>query len=124
MQSESVNLFIQRARQINPLLELSGENLDAVCEICRKLDGLPLAIELAALRTRYLSPVTLLSRMGKVLNLLSHGPKDMPARQQALRASIDWSYDLLDDECKRFSIDWRSSVKAGQWNPLMPWLMR
>lgn len=102
MKFDSVQLFVQRAKQVNPLLQLNKENIDAICQICHKLDGLPLAIELAALRTKFFSPAALLSRMSKVLDLLSHGPKDLPARQQALRSTIEWSYNLLDDECKTF----------------------
>lgn len=113
MRCESVNLFVQRARQVNPMLPVDRENLDAICHICRKLDGLPLAVELAALRTKFLTPVALLGRMGKVLDLLSHGHQDLPARQQALRSTIDWSYKLLDEDCKNFF--YRLAVFSEGW---------
>lgn len=96
----SVELFIQRARAVNPHLPLDDENVRAISEICRRLDGLPLAIELAASRTKFLSPVALQSRMNKTLDLLSHGHRDLPDRQKTLRATIDWSYNLLEPSCQ------------------------
>ena len=97
----SVELFMQRAKAVNPHLQLDDENLRAISEICRRLDGLPLAIELAASRTKFLSPVALQSRMNKTLDLLSHGHRDLPDRQKTLRATIDWSYNLLEPSCQK-----------------------
>ncbi len=110
----SVQLFLERATHTNPSLPQDAENLRAIGEICRRLDGLPLAIELAAARTRFLSPTALLGRMTKVLDLLSKGPRDLPERQQTLRSTIDWSYNLLDEPCKRFFR--RLGVFEGSWN--------
>ncbi len=95
---EAVRLFVDRAEQVNPNLALTPETADAVAEVCRRLDGLPLAIELAAARTRMLTPAALLSRLTSRLALLTSGPRDLPERQQTLRAALDWDYDLLDGE--------------------------
>ncbi len=92
----SAELFVGRARALDPRLQLSAEDREAVERICARLDGLPLAIELAAARTKVLSPTAILSRLARRLDLLSAGPRDAPARQQTLRAAIGWSYDLLD----------------------------
>jgi non-specific serine/threonine protein kinase len=94
-QVDAVALFVQRGRHVRPGFALSEENAAAVAEICRRLDGLPLAIELAAARLRHLSPATLLARLTDRLTLLSGGPRDAPSRQQTLRDTIAWSYDLL-----------------------------
>jgi predicted ATPase/DNA-binding CsgD family transcriptional regulator len=93
---EAVRLLVQRAQAVAPSFELSEENADVLTEICRRLDGLPLAIELAAARTRLLSPEEILERTGRPLNLLTGGRRDAPERQRTLRATIDWSYELLD----------------------------
>ena len=98
----AIQLFIQRAKEVNPNLCLDAKNLQAISAICRRLDGLPLAIELAAARTKFLPPVLLLDKMKKVLDLLSQGPKDLPLRQQTIRATMDWSINLLDDCHRRF----------------------
>lgn len=94
--SEAVQLFLDRAQEVQPGLELTGADLAAAAEICRRLDGLPLAIELAAARTRLLPPAALLARLDRRLPLLTGGAQDMPAHQQTLRSAIAWSYDLLD----------------------------
>jgi predicted ATPase/class 3 adenylate cyclase len=95
MQCEAVSLFIQRARLVQPNFTLTAANGPAVAEICYRLDGLPLAIELAAARTRLLPPEAMLPRLTSSLKLLTGGSRDLPARQQTLRDTIQWSYDLL-----------------------------
>ena len=92
---EAVQLFVDRARVVRPEFELTDENAAAVAEICRRLDGLPLAIELAAAHLRLFSPEVLRDRLGNRLALLRSGPRDLPERQQTLRATMDWSYGLL-----------------------------
>jgi predicted ATPase/class 3 adenylate cyclase len=90
--ADAVTLFVQRARRVGR--ELTPDA--TVAQICRRLDGLPLAIELAAARTKLLAPERLLDRLGSVLPLLTGGTRDAPERQRTLRATIKWSYDLLD----------------------------
>jgi predicted ATPase/DNA-binding XRE family transcriptional regulator len=109
----SVQLFVQRAEAVSPSFELTEANADTVAAICRRLDGLPLAIELAAARIRLLSPTALLSKLDQLLPVLTGGPRDLPARQQTVRASVAWSYDLLEEsERKLFR---GISVFAGDW---------
>ena len=91
--SAAVALFVERAQAVRPTIEL---DLEAISAICRRLDGLPLAIELAATRTRLLSPGELLARLDQRLPLLSGGPRDLPERHQTLHATINWSYQLLE----------------------------
>ncbi len=93
---EAVELFLDRARAVRPEFELTGDNADAVADICRRLDGLPLAIELAAARLRLFSPEALRDRLGRRLDLLRSSARDLPERQQTLRATIDWSFRLLE----------------------------
>lgn len=97
----SVSLFLERARAVRPGFELTESSAPAVAEICRRLDGLPLAIELAAAMMRILSPQTLLARMTHRLALLANGPADLPDRHRTLRRAIAWSYDLLTPEEQR-----------------------
>jgi predicted ATPase len=94
-QYPAVALFVQRAVAAKPDFELNRENASAVTEICARLDGLPLAIELAAARVKVLSPSSMRTRLASRLQLLTGGARDLPQRQQTLRAAIDWSYDLL-----------------------------
>jgi predicted ATPase/class 3 adenylate cyclase len=94
-QYEAVALFIQRARLVKADFEVTNENAPAVAEICYRLDGLPLAIELAAARIRLLPPQAILSRLASRLQLLTAGGLDVPERQQTLRSTMQWSYDLL-----------------------------
>jgi predicted ATPase/class 3 adenylate cyclase len=107
----AVALFAERVASIRPTFVLTAENGAAVAEICVRLDGLPLAIELAAARIRVFSPQALLARLEHRLPLLTGGARDLPARQQTLRRAIAWSYDLLDQaEQKLFR---RLAVCAG-----------
>ena len=100
-QFEAVRLFIERAIAVKPDFAVTNENAPAVAEICARLDGLPLAIELAAARIKLLPAQAILARLGDRLALLSGGRRDLPARQQTLRGAIAWSHDLLDDGGRR-----------------------
>ena len=84
-----------RARAAAPGFELTERNAEAVAEICRRLDGLPLAIELAAARIRLLPPRALLARLDDRMSVLTAGPRDLPERQRTLRSTLDWSFGLL-----------------------------
>ena len=97
---DAVALFCERARAHDPGFEISGGTAAAVAEICRRVDGLPLAIELAAARCGLLSPVEIADRLDVALGALGAAPRDAPARQQTLRATIDWSHALLDGDEK------------------------
>jgi predicted ATPase/class 3 adenylate cyclase len=112
--SAAVNLFVERARSVRPDFSVNVSNADDVAGIVRRLDGLPLAIELAAARLRMLTPATLLTQLARSFDALGHGPQDLPARQRTLRATIDWSHDLLTvDERQIFR---RLSVLAQSWS--------
>ena len=100
-QIPAVALFVQRAREVDAGFALTPENAQAIAEICQRLDGLPLALELAAARINVLPPKLLLARLGHRLPLLTHGARDLPPRQQTLRNTIAWSYDLLSPEEQR-----------------------
>jgi predicted ATPase len=98
--NESVILFTERARASNPNFSLTKDNATAVAEICRRLDGLPLALELAAARIKLLPPQAILSRLDDRLKLLTGGARDLPSRHQTLRNTLEWSYSLLQDDEK------------------------
>ena len=93
--NDAVRLFVARARAVDPTFELTDEGARDVAEICRRLDGLPLAIELAAARSNLLTTETMAQRLGQSLELLTGGARDLPVRQQTLRTTLDWSFDLL-----------------------------
>jgi len=97
----AVALFVERATTAKGSFELTPENAGAVAAVCRRLDGLPLALELAAARLRLLSPEALLDRLDRALDVLTSGPRDTPERQQTLRATIDWSHSLLEESEQR-----------------------
>jgi predicted ATPase/class 3 adenylate cyclase len=101
MQYEAVTLFIQRARAVKQDFQVTNVTAPAVAEICVRLDGLPLAIELAAARIKLFPPPALLARLGQRLSILTGGARDAPARQQTLRDTIAWSYQLLDESEQR-----------------------
>jgi predicted ATPase/class 3 adenylate cyclase len=100
-QYEAVALFRVRASAVRPDFAITNENAAAVAEICFRLDGLPLAIELAAARSRLLTPQAILTRLEHRLEILSAGAQDLPARQRTLRGAIAWSYDLLEESERR-----------------------
>jgi predicted ATPase len=93
----AIALFVQRAAAVKPGFALTAENASAVTEVCTRLDGLPLAIQLAAARIKLLTPSAMTGRLASRLQLLTSGARDLPARQQTLRHTIDWSYDLLSE---------------------------
>ncbi len=108
--ADAIELFVRRARALDPRAEIDRE---PVAEICERLDRLPLAIELAAARTKVLSPAAILERLGRRLDLLTSAPRDAPQRQRTLRAAIGWSYDLLDAPGQELFP--RLGVFAGGW---------
>ena len=109
---EAVRLFIARARSVKPGFQVSNENAPAVAAICSRLRGMPLAIELAAARVKLLSPDAILARLEHQLGILAAGSRDLPERQQTLRGAIAWSYDILDEPCRKL-LD-RLSVFEGE----------
>ncbi len=100
IENESISLFVGRARAVHPSFSLTKDNASAVAEICRRLDGLPLALELAAARIKLLQPQAILTRLDDKLKLLTGGARDLPARHQTLRNTLEWSYDLLNEDEK------------------------
>jgi non-specific serine/threonine protein kinase len=114
-QCESALLFVDRARLNAPHFVITNENAPALASICRRLDGIPLAIELAAARTRSMSVAEVSRRLDQQFRLLTGGSPAAPRRQQTLRGLIDWSYDLLSDTEK--TMFQRVSVFSGSWSP-------
>jgi predicted ATPase/DNA-binding SARP family transcriptional activator len=112
-QYEAVRLFVERGQAVHPDFAVTDETASAIAEICQRLDGLPLAIELAAARIRLLSPQAILQRLDSPLTLLTGGRRDLPARHQTLRATIDWSYNLLPAGEQRLLA--RLAVFLGGW---------
>ena len=100
-QFEAVRLFIERAVAVKPDFKATNENAPAIAGICERVDGLPLAIELAAARVKLFSPQALLTRLEKSLSALGSGARDLPGRQQTLRGAIQWSYDMIDAPGRR-----------------------
>lgn len=100
-QFEAVRLFIERAVAVKPDFVATNDNAPAIAGICERVDGLPLAIELAAARVKLFSPPALMTRLEKSLSVLGTGARDLPSRQQTLRGAIQWSYDLLDEGARR-----------------------
>jgi len=112
--SGAVRLFVERARAAAPSFAITQENATAIAAICRRLDGLPLALELAAARLRILSPTELLARLDHSLPLLTGGARDLPERQRTIRQTIEWSYRILGpDEQALFR---RLSIFVGGWD--------
>jgi predicted ATPase/transcriptional regulator with XRE-family HTH domain/Flp pilus assembly protein TadD len=114
-QTAAVALFVQRAQAANHTFRLTPENAALIAEVCVRLDGLPLAIELAAARSKLFTPQVLVKQMESRLSLLTGGPKERDPRQQTLRGAIAWSYNLLNREEQAFFR--RLSVFVGGWTP-------
>jgi predicted ATPase/DNA-binding SARP family transcriptional activator len=111
--NDAVRLFAARARAVDPDFELDDANAGAVARVCERLDGLPLAIELAAARSKLLPPHALSSRLDQALDVLVGGARDLPDRQRTLRATLDWSHGLLDDAERTLLA--RLAVFSGGW---------
>ncbi len=112
-QYEAVRLFIERALSVQPNFKVTNQNAPAVAQICARLDGIPLALELAAARVRLLSPDQIAERLNQRFRLLTGGSRTVLPRQQTLQAAIDWSYDLLDEKERELLA--RLSVFRGGW---------
>ena len=112
---DSVELFVNRARLVNPNFELGLANAQQVAEVCRRLDGIPLAIELAAARLKVLSVGQLVERLDQQFALLAGTARDLPPHQQTLETTLDWSYDFLGGAERACSRDCRSSTVASPW---------
>ena len=114
LQYEAIRLFVERARAVLPGFQLTAQNMRAIAQICRRLDGIPLAIELAAARVRVLSAEQIAARLDDHFKLLTGGSRSALPRQQTLQALVDWSYNLLSDP-ERVLLR-RLSVFAGGWS--------
>lgn len=99
---DAVRLFVERARAVQPDFALTSDNVDAIADICRRVDGIPLAIELAATRVNVLPADALLARLRHLLPLLAQGSRDAPERQRTMADAIAWSYELLTEEERQF----------------------
>ncbi|MEV5637872.1 DUF4062 domain-containing protein [Agromyces sp. NPDC052230] len=110
----AVRLFIDRARAANPRFEVTAENAEGIARICRALEGVPLAIELAAARIRVLTPATMLGRLDHMLPLLVTAARDIPERQRTIQATVEWSIDLLSPEARELFV--RLGVFAGDFS--------
>jgi predicted ATPase/class 3 adenylate cyclase len=119
-QFEAVRLFIERAVAVKPDFQATNENAPAIAGICERVDGLPLAIELAAARVKLFSPQALLSRLEKSFIALGSGTRDAPARQQTLRGAILWSYDMLDAGARRLLARVSVFARGGNLEQLEP----
>lgn len=115
LRCESVRLFVDRARAVRPDFRLTDTNAASVAELCRRLEGIPLAIELAAAQARLLTPLQMLAQLQKRIDLLTTRKQDVPPRHQTLWAAIDWSYRLLSPDLQRFFT--LLSVFRGGWTP-------
>lgn len=113
MQYEAVRLFVERATDAQPAFKVTDQNAMAVAQVCHRLDGIPLAIELAAARVKVLSVERIAERLDGMLRLLTGGRRTAPPRQQTLRATLDWGYDLLSE--KEHMLLRRLPVFAGEW---------
>ena len=112
-QYEAIALFVQHAQAVNPSFVLDEDNASIIADICSRLDGLPLALELAAARTRLFKPAVMLEKLKNKLDVLTSGARDLPRRQQTIRSTIDWSYDLLVDAEKVLFA--RLGIFVGGW---------
>ena len=119
--SDAVRLFLDRALAVIPGFAIDEENASPVAAIVRKVDGLPLAIELAAARLRMLSPRALSERLTKSLDALGTGVADVPSRQRTLDAAIDWSYQLLTARSRSCSAGFACFRAVSRWNRPRRW---
>ena len=129
---DAVRLFVERAQAVRPDFRLAPSNAPTVAQICRRLDGLPLAIELAAARLRVLTPAQIAARLDDRFQILVDGSRTAPARQQTLEATVAWSYDLLDVEDRRLfdrlslfagSFSLQAPRRCARRNPQTSWMV-
>ena len=117
-QFEGVRLFIERAIAVKPDFQATNDNAPAIAGICQRVDGLPLAIELAAARVKLFTPQALLNRLEKSMSVLGTGARDLPGRQQTLRGAIQWSYDLLEPNGQRLLARFSVFARSGSLEQL------